>query len=128
MMMRSKKGFTLLEILVGLMILVMGLASVFGLFGMGARSYRRSVNDVNISEMAQTIFSELENDPNPSLEDVNDQTHPKFPALYKYDLVFQEITDLPDRTILVILWIKINDGRGGEEEFQMLLKPKSRTP
>jgi prepilin-type N-terminal cleavage/methylation domain-containing protein len=126
-MMRNK-GFSLLEILVAMMILVIGLASVFGLFGMGARSYRRSVNDINVSQMAQTIFSGLENDPNPSLQDATDQVHSKYPAMYKYDIMFQEIPDLPDRTILVIIWIKINDGKGGEEEFQMLLKPKTRTP
>lgn len=118
----------MLEILVAMMILVIGLASVFGLFGTGARSYRRSINDINVSQMAQTIFSGLENDPNPRLEDATDQVHPKYPAMYKYDIMFQEIPDLPDRTILVIIWIKINDGKGGEEKFQMLLKPKTRTP
>ncbi|MFA5794382.1 MAG: prepilin-type N-terminal cleavage/methylation domain-containing protein [Candidatus Brocadiia bacterium] len=124
----TRKGFTLLEILVSLMILSIGLASVFGLFGAGARSYRRSINDITVSQMAQTIFTELTNKEDLRPEDLSNQVHPAFPAIYKYDLIFQEINDLPDKTILVILWIKKNDGRDGEEEFQLLLKPRAKTP
>ncbi|MFH1226591.1 MAG: prepilin-type N-terminal cleavage/methylation domain-containing protein [Planctomycetota bacterium] len=125
---KSQMGFTLLEILVSLMILTIGLASVFGLFGAGARSYRRSIDDITASEMAQTIFTELNNRENLNLENQSNQTHPNFPAIYKYDLMFQEISDLPDRVILVVLRIKKNEGLGGGEEFQMLLKPRTKTP
>ena len=123
---RFLTGFTLLEILVGMMILTIGLASVFGLFGVGTRSYRRGLNDVNVSAMAMTILSDIENMENIPVDPLENQTHPNFPAIYKYDLTFLELPGYPDRTILATLRIKINEGKGGAEEFQVVLKPRAK--
>ncbi len=105
----SLSGFTLMEVLIALMILAVGLASVFALLGTGAQSHRRGVRDAVVSAYAQTILAELESGVHPAIvafQSVKDQTHPGFPSFYKYDLEFKKTLDLNDNLMVAVLTIK----------------------
>ncbi|MBI4713526.1 MAG: prepilin-type N-terminal cleavage/methylation domain-containing protein [Planctomycetes bacterium] len=124
-----RKGFTLLEILVALMILAIGLASVFALFGAGTSSYRRSVNDATVARMATTMLAEIEtslqNLPpgNIPLRDATNKTHPDFPSIYTYDLTLTPITDSANDSVFVTLTIKWKQPKGfGSEKFETIIR------
>ncbi|MEW6025976.1 MAG: hypothetical protein AB1599_01590 [Planctomycetota bacterium] len=111
---KGRAGFSFLEILVALMILVFGLTAIFGLFGAATYSHRRGVNDEILSRMATTIFSELESGQHPACADLQNKTglsHPQFPGIYTYDLTFSAIPGTEPTTRLVTLDIKYSKGR-----------------
>ena len=111
---RTRAGFSFLEILVALMILVFGLTAIFGLFGAATYSHRRSINDETLSRMATTIFSELESGQHPAsidLLNLTDQTHSQFPSIYTYNLTFSTVDGTEPTTRLVTLDIKYSKGR-----------------
>ncbi|MBI5780021.1 MAG: hypothetical protein HZA49_11295 [Planctomycetes bacterium] len=122
MKIKLNSGFSFLEILVALMILVFGLTTIFGLFGAATYSHRRSVNDETISRMATTIFSELESGQHPAsvdLQDRADQTHSQFPGIYTYDLTFSTVTGTEPTSRVVTLAIKW--GKNQQETFRTLI-------
>jgi prepilin-type N-terminal cleavage/methylation domain-containing protein len=129
----SNKGFSLLEVLVALMILVFGLATIFGLYGTATYSHRRSVNDDLTARMATAIFSELESGLHPASIDLQNRTaqqYPGVPAIYTYDLTFETIAGMSQSTSrMVTLTIKWPKGGKtyGSEIFKTLLifKPQS---
>ena len=122
---RKSAGFSFLEILVALMILVFGLTAIFGLFGAATYSHRRSINDELISRMATTIFSELESGQHPAaldLQNRTNQSHPQFTGIYTYDLTFSTIAGTEPTTRLVTLDIKYSKGRSTMlETFRTLI-------
>jgi prepilin-type N-terminal cleavage/methylation domain-containing protein len=119
------KGFSLLEILVALLILVIGLASVLGLYGAGTYSHRRAVNDAILTRMASQIFTDLESGQHPcskTLENVADQTYAGFPGIYTYDLSFELRSGMEEKSRLVTLIIKWPKGGSvASEQFQIVL-------
>lgn len=117
----GQKGFSFLEVLVALMILVFGLTSIFGLFGAATYSHRRGINNELISRMATTILAEMESGQHPAaqdLQDLTDQRHSQFPAIYTYDLSFAIILDAEPSSQEVTLTIKWPKGR---EVFRTIL-------
>ncbi len=61
--MRSREGrggFSLLEILVALSVMVVGMTSILVLFAVGVTTHKRSVDQMNAALAAESIFSEIE--------------------------------------------------------------------
>jgi Tfp pilus assembly protein PilV len=117
----KQDGFSFLEIMVALMILIFGLTSIFGLFGAATYSHRRSINDEMISRIATTIFSELESGQHPAsldLQNRTNQTHAQFPGIYTYDLSFVAVAGTEPTSRIVTLTVKWPKG---QETFQTLL-------
>lgn len=56
----APRGFSLLEIIVALGIFMVGAASVFSLFAVGAQAHKRAVDMSNAARAAEAIFAELE--------------------------------------------------------------------
>ena len=54
------RGFSLLELIVALGIFMVGAASVFSLFAVGAAAHRRAIDTSNAARAAASIFAELE--------------------------------------------------------------------
>ena len=117
-------GFTLLEILIALMILSIGLASVFALYGTAAGALSRGVNEVTLSSCAQVILSELEAKTHPAALDLTsrrNQTHPAFPKQFTYDLDINPIAQ-NNTAYAVTLTIKWNYGAvKASEKFQTVI-------
>ncbi|MFH1230722.1 MAG: prepilin-type N-terminal cleavage/methylation domain-containing protein [Planctomycetota bacterium] len=121
------EGFSLLEVLVALMILVFGLATIFGLYGTATYSHRRGVNDALITRMSAAILSELQSGQHLASLDLQNrsaQQYSGFPSIYTYDLAFETISGMSLSTSrIVTLTIKWPKGgkTSGSEIFKTLL-------
>lgn len=118
-------GFTLLECLAALMILMIGLVSVFSLFVAGAASHKRGVDQTTAGTFAQKVLTEVQAKFNDAYInrtaggrtknriDLKDQTDPAFPGLYKYDLTLQAFDARRDAyaATLKVKWLE-----GGTEQ------------
>lgn len=67
----SKKGFTLIEIVISMAILVIGLVGILSLFPVGFDSARRSINLTQASLYAQEKLAEIKKDGFPDLAPTN---------------------------------------------------------
>ena len=110
----SLTGFTLLEVMISLMILAVGLVSVFALFSSAVQAHRRGVRNAIVGFYAQAILAELESGIHPTsdtFQNLKNQTHSSFPDQYNYDLEFKKTTDQKDNAMVVIITIRWPHGR-----------------
>ena len=122
-----RTGFSLLEILVALMILVMGVTSILGLFGSATYSNRRGINDAIVGRMAAAIIADLQSGVHPAASDLRprrDQSYAGFPGLYKYDLTFDPVPNITEPKSRVVT-ITIKWARSGESFRTLLFFPNS---
>ncbi len=56
----GQSGFSLLEILVALSVMVVGMTSIMVLFAVGVTTHKRSVDQMNAAIAAESVFSEIE--------------------------------------------------------------------
>jgi Tfp pilus assembly protein PilV len=111
---RRDGGFTLLEILIALLILVVSLVSVFALFGAASASHRRAVASQNSAQLAYSVLAELEQVPNPgSLPNMSGKTNPAFEG-YTYDVAFKQVGLNEIEAVVTIHW-----KRGGKDESEV---------
>ncbi len=61
--MKNKKGFSLVEVLLAMMILSMAVLTVFGLFGSGLQTNDRTIYTTRAAEFAQSVFAVIETAP-----------------------------------------------------------------
>lgn len=102
----SQGGLTLVEILVALMILAVGLVSVFALFGLAAATHSRGVDARTVADLAATVLAEIEKrfaEKEP--KDLGEQKHPLFPQEYVYSVEFVPLGGAGGRVYLVKLTI-----------------------
>ena len=74
---RASAGFSLVELIVSLLILSLGTASVFALFAVGAASHRRAMDLSTAARAAETVFAELEASWTVAQEAVRAKARPK---------------------------------------------------
>jgi len=87
--MKRSPGFTLLEVIISLAILVLGLSAILPLFAVGTASHRRGMDQTKISLIAPHIAARLQErlyELNPP--DLKDQEYAEFGRVYKYDVDF----------------------------------------
>ena len=94
---RGVEGFTLLEVIIALAILVIGLSAILPLFAVGATSHKRGIDQTMVSLIAPHITARLQE----RLYEVNppalkDQEYADVGRTYKYDATFTPL-DLGDR-------------------------------
>lgn len=97
-----------MEILIALMILGIGISSIFALFGAAARTHKQGVDQVTASMLAMTVLSDIERALSRGVvpASVEGKTHNDFPALYTFDV---EIGPLPSnpyemKCIITVHW------------------------
>ncbi|HKS16833.1 MAG TPA: prepilin-type N-terminal cleavage/methylation domain-containing protein [Planctomycetota bacterium] len=94
---RGEGGFTLLEVIISLAILVLGLSAILPLFAVGATSHKRGIDQTMVSLIAPHITARLQE----RLYEVNppalkDQEYADVGRSYKYDATFTPL-DLSDK-------------------------------
>ena len=108
---RPEAGFTLLEILISLLILILSLVSIFALFGAASASHRRAIASQNSAQLAWTVLAELEQFPRPAqLPNLTGQKHPAFEG-YTYDVILSRFGPNEIQAEVVVHW-----KRGGKDE------------
>jgi prepilin-type N-terminal cleavage/methylation domain-containing protein len=119
----SRSGFTLIEILVALMVLALGLVSVFALFGLATATHRRGVDAQTVADLAMTTFAEIEtrfarDEP----QDLSDQSHPLFSRGYLYGVQFIPLGGAGGQAYLVRLTITWQTrGKRHSETFERVM-------
>ena len=88
-MKRARRGFTLLEVIISLAILVLGLSAVLPLFAVGTTSHKRGIDQTMVSLIAPHITARLQErlyeiKPQPLM----DQEYADVGRTYKYDATF----------------------------------------
>lgn len=135
---RPASGFTLLECLTALIILSIGLASVFALFAAGLRTHKRGVDQTTAGTFAQKVLAELQarltddylttiagRGPTGKRKiELKDQADVAFPGPYKYDATIEAFDTRRDAyaVTLKVKWLE-----GGQEQsavFQTVLLRK----
>jgi prepilin-type N-terminal cleavage/methylation domain-containing protein len=87
-----RKGFTLLEVMIAIMILVLGIIAVLPLFAVGSASHKRALDQVHTSLLAPRIAAMIEEnlvDANP--RDVKEGLFWEYGQEYRYDATFEQI-------------------------------------
>ncbi len=122
----GRSGFSLLEILVALMILAVGLTSVFLMFAQGVNTQAKSVNRMEAARLAQSVFAEIQQ----KLEDtgnlpdvIENKTHESFDDRYKYDVRFSPLQGSEDAVAVMIIVHWEHRGERVEETFTSIVRP-----
>lgn len=90
--MNRSRGFTLLEVLISLAVLVIGLASILPLFAVGTASARRGMDQTMVSLLAPHITARLQErlyEMNP--HDLKNQEFVQLGKTYRYDATFKPL-------------------------------------
>jgi len=90
--MRRTRGFTLLEVIIALAILVLGLSAILPLFAVGTASHQRGIDQTMVSLIAPHITARLQErlyELNPP--DLKDQEYAGFGRVYHYDAEFSPL-------------------------------------
>jgi prepilin-type N-terminal cleavage/methylation domain-containing protein len=90
-------GFTLLEVIISLAILVLGLSAILPLFAVGTASHRRGIDQTMVSLIAPHITARIQErlyEVNP--QPLKDQEYAEVGRVYKYDADFTPM-DLADK-------------------------------
>ena len=95
--MKRNRGFTLLEIIISMAILVLGLSAILPLFAVGTASHKRGIDETMVSLIAPHITARLQErlyEVNP--QPLRDQEYAEVGRVYKYDATFTPL-DLSDK-------------------------------
>jgi prepilin-type N-terminal cleavage/methylation domain-containing protein len=94
--MSKRQGFTLLEIIIAMAILVLGLSTILPLFAVGTASHKRGIDQTMVSLIAPHITARLQErlyELNP--QPLKDQEYAEVGRVYRYDATFTPL-DLAD--------------------------------
>lgn len=118
-------GFTLLEVVISLAILVVAIAAILPLFAVGSRSHKRGIDQTMVSLIAPHIVAKLQErlvDPNPA--DVTGAEFTEQGRTYRYDATFEPV-DAADAArsaffvTVTVRWSELRDER--TETFKTIL-------
>ncbi len=131
---RSRRGFSLIEVLIAMVILGLGAASLVALFAAGSSTHKRSVDRTRAALVAERVFSEvgLVYIPGTSPDDVIGKLRQRLPEEidgYRYEvLAFHPDGDgWSDQEMYVQVEIRWKrSGRARAETFATILLPRAR--
>jgi prepilin-type N-terminal cleavage/methylation domain-containing protein len=115
----SNSGFTLIEILVALFVMLIGLSSAFTLFAAATAMHKRATDQSMVAIMADSIFSEVESKLTSGVElsriSRSDARFPRYEG-YRYDLLLVPMDDNEDE---VYMRLSIRWKTQGKERSQV---------
>jgi len=105
---QSGGGFTLLEVIIALAILVLGLSAILPLFAVGATSHRRGIDQTMVSLIAPHITARLQErlyELNPPA--LKDQEYAEVGRVYKYDATFTPLDPYDSMKLAFIVHVTV---------------------
>jgi prepilin-type N-terminal cleavage/methylation domain-containing protein len=114
-----ERGFTLLEVIISLAILVIGLSAILPLFAVGTTSHKRGIDQTMVSFIAPHITARLQErlyEMNPPA--LKDQVYSDLGRVYKYDAEFKPL-DLADKdrmAFIVKVTVRWNENASPQSE------------
>jgi prepilin-type N-terminal cleavage/methylation domain-containing protein len=119
---RRRSGFTLLEVVLALIILSIGIVSIFSLFGVAAASHSRAMDHDRAARMAMMVMVDVRQSfDEQTPENIAGAKHPSFPGSYTYDVEHTAL-DADGNEFLVVVTVKWNrGGRGFSEKFETVM-------
>ncbi len=121
----KRRGFTLLEVLISLAVLVIGLASIIPLFAVGTRSARRGMDQTMVSLIAPHVTARIQErlyETNP--KDLKDQEYVQFGKTYRYDATFAPLDPADPTRPAFLVKVLVHWSENAElhsEEFTTIL-------
>ncbi len=118
----NRKGFTLLEILISIMILAVGIVAVLPLFAVGTQSHKRAIDQTHASLIAPRIAARIQENllwNNPS--DIRDGLFVEYGTSYRYDATFTPLgmgTDDPLAAAAFLLQVTVKWAVSGEDHLE----------
>ena len=129
----SKRGFTLLEVMISMTIMVLAIATIIPLFAVGSVSHRNAIDQSHVAWIAPRIAARLQADLyDASPEDITGETWKEYDSYFEYDATFEPLTsNQSDGTsgAAFILKVVVRWNEGGNphiEEYQTVVLRKTR--
>ena len=121
---KTTGGFTLVEILVALFVMLVGISSAFALFAAATALHKRATDQTSAAVIAESIFSQVQSELTAGVElsKIRKGNYmPKGYEEYKYDLEIVAVDDYENEVFvkLTVIWRK--RGMGRKQEFSTIL-------
>ena len=130
---RGEGGFTLLEVMISIAILVLAIATIIPLFAVGSTSHKNAMDQSHVSWIAPRIAARLQADLySGSPKDVEGGTWREYDGYFEYDATFEPLNSgAADGTngVAFLLKIVVRWNEGGNphtEEYQTVVLRKTR--
>jgi len=87
----GRRGFTLLEVLVAIMVFVLGISALLPLFAVAGASHKRGMDQAHVSWIAPRIASRIQEDLYGVPKNRTGETWEEYGQAYVYDATFEAI-------------------------------------
>ena len=128
-----QRGFTLLEVMIAMAIMVLAIATIIPLFAVGSASHKKAIDQSHVAWIAPRIAARLQADLyDASPEDITGETWKEYESYYTYDATFKPLTsDQSDGTsgaaFLLQVFVRWNEGGVPHvEEYKTVVLRKTR--
>jgi prepilin-type N-terminal cleavage/methylation domain-containing protein len=125
---RSAAGFTLLEVLISIVVLVTATMALLPLFAVGTASHQRGIEHVKASLIARRLSAELQDALSTATpKDVTDQPAPGGDGIYRYDAAWTPLDPADPFRSAFVLKIRVRWSTGSSEQsesFETILHRK----
>ncbi len=125
-----RRGFTLLEVLISIVVFVMAVGAILPLFAVGTMSHRRAMDQTEAALLAARVFARIQQDLTAfQPRDISDAKFEDGGATYTYDARFVPFDRGDARRWAFIVKVRIKWQEGGEErveKFQTVMLRKIR--
>jgi prepilin-type N-terminal cleavage/methylation domain-containing protein len=124
--MRSRRGFTLVEILAALLLLSVGVTGVMGVLASGIKTEQAGELIRDASRLALAVRDQLAHDGRlgaahePVPKGVSDGIHPDYPFL-TYDLAFEADPELGSQVLVTITVKWLERGEAMDDEYRFFM-------
>ncbi|HLG43175.1 MAG TPA: type II secretion system protein [Planctomycetota bacterium] len=123
-----RRGFTLLEVLISILVLILCIVGILPIITVAMRSQKRALDNASANTIARQVLSEVQEAlDNPRPRDLRDRPIPGFPDTFKYDATFSPVTppDPAESTFVVRVTVKwVYEGVAQSWEFQSVMMRK----
>lgn len=128
-----RRGFTLLEVMISIAILVLAIATIIPLFAVGTTSHKNAMDQAHVAWIAPRIAARLQADLyDASPEDITGGTWKEYEDYFEYDATFEPLNSgQADGTngaaFLLKVVVRWNEGGNPHtEDYQTVVLRKSR--